>query len=73
MTKTYKMDSFLDVQTLNEQAKKCNDTVTVFDANHSWADAKSLLGLMSLLFAEPVMVTCDTDSFFYQLPFKEVY
>lgn len=72
MTKTYKMDSFLDVQTLNEQAKKCPATVTVFDANHSWADAKSLLGLMSLLYAEPIRITCDTDDFFHHLPFKEV-
>lgn len=69
MTKTYKMDSFLDVQTLNEQAKKCPDTVTVFDANHFWADAKSLLGLMSLYYAEPIKITCETESFFHQLPF----
>ena len=43
MTRTYKLDSFLDVQTLNELAKKCNYTVTVFDAKHSWADAKASL------------------------------
>ena len=78
MTRTYKLDSFLDVQTLNELAKKCNHTVTVFDATHSWADAKSILGLMSLLYAEPVLVNVDSGNdyadglFLASLPFTEV-
>lgn len=78
MTRTYKLDSFLDVQTLNELAKKCNHTVTVFDAKHSWADAKSILGLMSLLYAEPVRVNVDSGNdyvdglFLTSLPFVEV-
>lgn len=78
MTRTYKLDSFLDVQTLNELAKKCNYTVTVFDVKHSWADAKSILGLMSLLYAEPVRVNVDSGNdyadglFLTSLPFTEV-
>ena len=77
MTKTYKLDSFLDVQTLNEQAKKSPYTVTVFDSKHSWADAKSILGLMSLLYAEPVRVNIESGNdyadglFLASLPFTE--
>ena len=72
MTKTYQINSFLDVQTLHEQARKCPYTVTVFDSRHSNADAKSILGLMSLVYTDPVRISCETDSFFSALPLQAI-
>lgn len=72
MTKTYMIDNFLDLQTLHEQARKCPYTVTVFDSHHSNADAKSILGLMSLIYADPVRISCEADSFFSTIPLHEV-
>ena len=72
MTAKYFIESFTDVQVLYEQARKCHDTVLVFDSKRSCANAKSILGLMSLSYIDPVEISCESESFFSTLPFKEI-
>lgn len=72
MIQKYKIDTYTDVQVLQEQAKKCHESVTVYDHKHSRANAKSILGLMSLSYQEPVTVECDLESFFAMLPLEKV-
>ena len=45
--------------------------VTVFDTNGSNANAKSILGLMSLSYVEPVAIECENATFFTHIPFVE--
>lgn len=71
MIKTYKIESFIDVQTLHELATNSIDHVAVFDANGSNANAKSILGLMSLSYIEPVAIECENATFFTHIPFVE--
>lgn len=72
MVKQYKIETYTDVQVLHEQAKSCIESVTVYDSRHSYANAKSILGLMSLSYIEPVTVSCELGSFFQHLPLNEV-
>jgi hypothetical protein len=71
MIKTYKIESFIDVQTLHELATNSIDHVAVFDANGSNANAKSILGLMSLSYIEPIAIECENATFFTHIPFVE--
>lgn len=71
MIKTYKIESFIDVQTLHELATNSIDHVAVFDANGSNANAKSILGLMSLSYVEPIAIECENATFFTHIPFVE--
>lgn len=71
MIKTYKIESFIDVQTLHELATNSIDHVTAFDANGSNANAKSILGLMSLSYIEPIAIECENATFFTHIPFVE--
>ena len=68
----YKIDTYTDVQVLQEQAKKCHESVTAYDHKHSRANAKSILGLMSLSYQEPISVECNLESFFSMLPLEKV-
>lgn len=72
MVKQYKIETFTDVQVLHEQAKACIESVTVYDKSHSCANGKSILGLMTLSYVEPVSVECELESFFQRLPLNEV-
>lgn len=72
MVKQYKIETFTDVQVLHEQAKACIESVTVYDKSHSCANGKSILGLMTLSYVEPVSVECELESFFQRLPLQEV-
>lgn len=72
MIQRYKIETYTDVQVLQEQAKKCHESVTVYDYKHSHANAKSILGLMSLSYEEPVSIECDLESFFAMLPLEKV-
>lgn len=71
MVKQYKIETFTDVQVLHEQAKACIESVTVYDSKRSHANGKSILGLMSLSYVEPVFVECELESFFQHLPLNE--
>lgn len=71
MIKTYKIESFIDVQTLHELATNSIDHVAAFDANGSNANAKSILGLMSLSYIEPIAIECENATFFTHIPFVE--
>ncbi len=71
MIKSYKIESFIDVQTLHELATNSIDHVAVFDANGSNANAKSILGLMSLSYIEPIAIECENATFFTHIPFVE--
>ena len=71
MVKQYKIETFTDVQVLHEQAKACIESVTVYDSKPSHANGKSILGLMSLSYVEPVSVECELESFFQHLPLNE--
>ena len=71
MIKSYKIESFIDVQTLHELATNSIDHVAVFDANGSNANAKSILGLMSLSYVEPIAIECENATFFTHIPFVE--
>lgn len=61
MIKSYKIESFIDVQTLHDLATNSVAHVTVFDTNGSNANAKSILGLMSLSYVEPVAIECENS------------
>lgn len=71
MIKSYKIESFIDVQALHELATNSIDHVAVFDANGSNANAKSILGLMSLSYIEPIAIECENATFFTHIPFVE--
>jgi len=71
MIKSYKIESFIDVQTLHDLATNSVAHVTVFDTNGSNANAKSILGLMSLSYVEPVAIECENAAFFTHIPFVE--
>ena len=72
MVKQYKIETYTDVQVLHEQSKACIESVLVRDSNYSYANGKSILGLMSLSYVEPVTVFCELESFFQRLPLTEV-
>ena len=68
MIKSYKIESFIDVQTLHDLATNSVAHVTVFDTNGSNANAKSILGLS---YVEPVAIECENATFFTHIPFVE--
>ena len=57
MVKQVKISSFTEVKNIMNAASVCYDDIGVHDAKGSIADAKSILGLMSLDYTKPVMVS----------------
>lgn len=59
MTQEIIIDSFLKVRCLQNIAIQFNNSIIVKDKNGSTADAKSILGLMSLDYSKPVNIIVD--------------
>lgn len=59
MTKEIRITNFSEVRALQSVASEYPIDIWVEDSNGSSADAKSLLGLMSLSYLEPVKVVVD--------------
>lgn len=53
------IDSFLKVRCLQSIAIQFNNSIIIKDKNGSTADAKSILGLMSLDYSAPVNIVVD--------------
>lgn len=59
MTRTINITKFSEVRALQSVASEYPIDIWVEDANGSGADAKSLLGLMSLSYTDPVKIVVD--------------
>lgn len=62
MTKEIKITNFSEVRILQHVASEYPIDIWVMDSNGSSADAKSLLGLMSLSYTEPVKIVVDDNN-----------
>ena len=62
MVRQVKISNFTEVQGIVAAAIKCHNEVGVHDIKGSIADAKSILGLMSLDFSQPVKIVCENES-----------
>lgn len=62
MTREVKITNFTEVRTLCQLAQDIDVEVGVHDANGSVADAKSMLGLMSLDYSKPVEIVCEKSN-----------
>lgn len=61
MVKQIKISSFNEVKTIVAAATSCLDQIGVHDQQGSIADAKSILGMMSLDYSHPVNVICEDE------------
>lgn len=61
MIHSLKIENFTEVKTMNQLAQDLQCDIGIHDANGSIADAKSLLGLMSLDYSKPVSVVCENE------------
>ena len=61
MVKQVKVSNFDDVKTIMNAATHCVDDIGVHDARGSIADAKSILGMMSLDYSHPVKIVCEDE------------
>ncbi len=59
MVREIKVSNIADVETIATVAARCTDDVGLHDGKGQIADAKSILGLMSLDFTQPVMVVSE--------------
>ena len=62
MVRQVKISNFAEVQGIVSAATKCRSEVGVHDTKGSVADAKSILGMMSLDFSQPVKIVCDDEN-----------
>lgn len=62
MVRQVKVSSFSEVQGIVSAAAKCENDVGVHDMRGSIADAKSILGMMSLDYSNPVNIVCENDN-----------
>lgn len=62
MVRDIAITSFGQVQRFVTAAQRCSDDVGVHDANGSIADARSILGMMSLDYSHPVKVVCENEA-----------
>lgn len=62
MVRQVKVSNFTEVQGIVSAAAKCYNEVGVHDVKGSIADAKSILGLMSLDFSQPVKIVCEDEN-----------
>ncbi len=61
MVRQVKVSNFTEVQGIVSAAAKCYNEVGVHDMKGSIADAKSILGMMSLDYSRPVKIVCDDE------------
>lgn len=62
MVRQVKVSNFAEVQEIVSAAAKCYNEVGVHDVKGSIADAKSILGMMSLDFSHPVKIVCEDEN-----------
>lgn len=62
MVKQVKISNFSEVKSIMNAAAKCVDEIGVHDMQGSIADAKSILGLMSLDYTKPVMLVSENEA-----------
>ena len=61
MVRQVKVSNFAEVQGIVSAAAKCYNEVGVHDMKGSIADAKSILGMMSLDYSHPVKIVCEDE------------
>ncbi|MEG0769960.1 MAG: hypothetical protein RSG59_08545 [Ruthenibacterium sp.] len=61
MIKQVKISNFTEVKNILNAATSCMDDIGVHDTKGSIADAKSILGLMSLDYTRPVMLVSENE------------
>ena len=61
MVKQVKVSNFAEVKGIVSAAAKCYNDVGVHDVKGSIADAKSILGMMSLDYSHPVKIVCENE------------
>ena len=61
MVRQVKVSNFTEVQGIVSAAAKCYNEVGVHDMKGSIADAKSILGMMSLDYSRPVNIVCEDE------------
>ena len=61
MVKQVKVSNFTEVKGIVSAAAKCYNDVGVHDTKGSIADAKSILGMMSLDYSHPVKIVCEDE------------
>ncbi len=61
MVKQVKISSFNEVKSIVAAATLCIDQIGVHDQQGSIADAKSILGLMSLDYTKPVLLVSENS------------
>lgn len=62
MVKQLKITNFNEVKSIMNAATGCRDDIGVHDRKGSIADAKSILGLMSLDYTQPVMLVSENEA-----------
>ena len=62
MVKQIKITNFTEVKNIMNAATSCIDDIGVHDKKGSIADAKSILGLMSLDYTQPVMLVSENEA-----------
>ena len=61
MVRQVKVSNFAEVQGIVSAAAKCYKELDVHDMKGSIADAKSILGMMSLDYSHPVKLVCEDE------------
>ena len=63
MVKQVKISNFSEVRGIVSAATEfCNNEIGVHDIKGSIADAKSILGMMSLDYSHPVKIVCEDEN-----------
>ncbi|HIX34031.1 hypothetical protein B5E65_09950 [Gemmiger sp. An120] len=62
MVKEIRVSNFSEVKEIVSAASSCLDDIGVHDKNGSIADAKSILGLMSLDYSAPVKLVSENEA-----------
>ena len=61
MEREVRISAFSEVKAIHDAAREIDSEIGVHDFNGSIADAKSLLGLMSLDYSEPVKIVSENE------------
>ena len=61
IVKQFKFSNVTDIKGIVSAAAKCYNDVGVHDMKGSIADAKSILGMMSLDYSHPVKIVCEDE------------
>ena len=61
MIKQIQISNFKEVQKIVSAASGCLSDIGVHDMRGSIADAKSILGMMSLDYSHPVKIVCEDE------------